>query len=574
MGIPEPCPAADLDLRSAAVGATTGGGTVIGDLLSSQASSYTCIEAAGRRSLPVENSEDMLAADSLGESHTVEARDSLVLRGIDKSFGGVAALRGANLTCRRGEIHGLIGENGAGKSTLVKVMCGVVAADAGEMFLDGEPLRVRSPLDAQHLGIVTVFQELSLVRDLTVASNLFYGIEPRVRAGRIDRRALRRRSAVVLHELGVEGIDPDRNVRELSLAQRQALEIARALVLKPKVLILDEPTSALLPEQVKWLFEKVRAFSAAGGVTLFISHRLEEIEELCERVTVFRNGTDVGNGAVHEMPESRLVELMMGRRVESVFPPAGTNVRDDQVVLELVHLSSPPELRDVSLQLHRGEIVGVGGLEGQGQLQLFLSLFGARGHGGQVMVRGRALRLRKPSDAHEAGIALIPEDRATEGLFLGLGIRDNISLGNLKSISRAGLIGRAKEQSLISSTAEELQIRMRNMRQEVNALSGGNQQKVLLGRVLAQHPQLLLMYDATRGVDVGTKAEIYKLMRELCNNGISIIFYSTDVTELVNLAHRVVVLHDGEIRARLEGADISEHHILSASVGGRSVPGQ
>jgi ribose transport system ATP-binding protein len=504
----------------------------------------------------------------------VRTRDSLELRGIIKSFGGVQALNGANLTCGRGEVHGLIGENGAGKSTLVKVLSGVVLADAGEITLDGAPLRLRSPLDARGAGIVTAFQELSLVADLSVASNLFYGIEPKVRASRIDRRALRRQAAAALEELGVEGIDPARNARQLSLAERQLLEISRALILRPKVLVLDEPTSALLPEQVQWLFKKVREFSATGGITLFISHRLEEIEQLCENVTVFRAGRDVGKGAIGEMPESRLVELMMGRRVENVFPPAETTVRDEDVVCELRNMSSPPELRDISLQLRRGEILGVGGLQGQGQLHLFLSLFGARPHSGQIAVQGKAVRLRRPSDAIAAGIGLIPEDRATEGLFLGLGIRDNISLGNLKSLSRAGLISRSKERALVDSTVEALHVAMRSSRQEVNALSGGNQQKVLLGRVLAQRPQVLLMYDATRGVDVGTKAEIYKLMRELCGEGVSIIFYSTDVLELVNLAQRVIVLHDGEIRALLEGADINEHRILAASVGGRGEAGE
>jgi ribose transport system ATP-binding protein len=514
-----------------------------------------------------DTSDTLLAAKSVPEGRALETRGSLVLRGITKSFGGVRALRGASLSCKRGEVHALIGENGAGKSTLVKVLSGVVAADAGEIFLDGHQLHLHSPLAARSVGIVTVFQELSLIPDLTVASNLFYGIEPKVRAGRVDRRALRRTAAELLSELEVKGIDPSRTVRQLDLAQRQTLEICRALVLRPDVLVLDEPTSALLPEQVNWLFDKVRAFSAAGGVSLFISHRMEEVQQLCDQVTVFRGGTDVGSGAVAEMPESRLVELMMGRRVENVFPPRDVSTDDDIPICELQHLSSPPQLRDLSLQLRKGEIVGVGGLQGQGQLQLFLSLFGARVHTGRIIVQGAARRLHRPSDALAAGIGLIPEDRATEGLFLGLGIRDNISVGNLTAVSSGGLIRGSRERALIASTVEQLHIVMRNARQEVNALSGGNQQKVLLGRVLAQHPRLLLMYDATRGVDVGTKAEIYKLMRELTHRGISILFYSTDVTELANLAHRVIVLHDGEVRAELEGEELTEHRILSASVG-------
>jgi ribose transport system ATP-binding protein len=499
--------------------------------------------------------------------------DALVLTGIKKSFGGVEALRGASLTCRHGEIHALIGENGAGKSTLVKVICGAIYSDAGEVVLDGEPLRARSPRDAQRLGIGTVFQELSLIPDLTVAGNLFYGREPRVRMGRIDYRALRRAAADVLEEFGVEGIDAARNVRELGLSDRQILEICKTLAREPRVLVLDEPTSALLPEQVDWLFGKLHAFAADGGIVLFISHRLEEVERLSDWVTVFRAGIDVGSGAIGEMPESRLVELMLGRRVERVYPKAVADAGSEDVVCELVDLASPPRLHDVSLKIHRGEIVGIGGLQGQGQLQLFLSLFGARSHSGQIVVNGRALRLRRPGDALAAGIALIPEDRTTEGLCLTLSIRDNIALGSLASISRAGLISPARERALVGSQVSELSIVMRHVRQEVGALSGGNQQKVLLGRVLAQRPSLLLMYDATRGVDVGTKAEIYRLMREQCAAGVSILFYSTDVSELANLANRVLVLHDGTIRAHLQGADITESNIVAASVGGRRESG-
>ena len=494
--------------------------------------------------------------------------DTLVLSGVKKSFGGVEALRGADLTCRRGEVHALIGENGAGKSTLVKVLAGAIAADAGDVSLFGEPLRPRSPLDAQRAGVVTVFQELSLIPDLSVAGNLFYGMEPRVRAGRIDKRSLHRAAAHSLDELGVDGMDVGRNVRELGLAERQTLEICKALVRKPRVLVLDEPTSALLPEQVEWLFAKVRAFAPGGGIVVFISHRLEEIENLSDRVTVFRGGVDVGSGAIGEMPEERLVELMLGRQIERFYPARGEDAEPGEAVCEIQHLSAPPRLRDVSMTIHAGEIVGIGGLQGQGQLPLFLSLFGARRSTGDVTMRGRRLRLRRPSDALKAGIALIPEDRATEGLCLSLGIRDNISLGSLGSVSTAGLISPAKERSLVRRMIVRLNISLRHVQQEASALSGGNQQKVLLARVLALEPSLLLMYDATRGVDVGTKTEIYELMREQCAKGVSILFYSTDVAELSNIADRVIVLHDGAVRAHLEGAELTERHIIAASVGG------
>jgi ribose transport system ATP-binding protein len=493
---------------------------------------------------------------------------SLEISGLQKSFGGVKALNGANLSCLGGETHALIGENGAGKSTLVKVLSGSVQPDEGEIWLNGQRLHASSPLEARQAGIATAFQELSVIPDLSVASNLFYGIEPRVRAGRIDRNSLRREAASFLESLEVDGIDVAANVRELSLAQRQVLEISKALLREPSVLILDEPTSALLPEQVQWLFAKVRDFAHGGGIALFISHRLEEIESLSDRVTVLRSGTNVGTGPIGEMSEARLVEMMLGRSVDRVFPEQSTAQTAEEVVCEMTDLSAPPRLRGISMKIHRGEIVGVGGLQGQGQLALFMALFGAIRSSGKVSIKGKKVRLRHPRAALDAGIALIPEDRASDGLCMTLSIRENISVGSLPKISSWGLVNRAKESKLLASAVSQLNVAMKNLRQEVSALSGGNQQKVILARVLAQEPSLLLMYDATRGVDVGTKAEIYRLMREQCEGGRSILFYSTDVVELVNMSDRVVVLHDGQIRAELRGAEITESRIVAESVGG------
>jgi ribose transport system ATP-binding protein len=493
---------------------------------------------------------------------------SLEISGLQKSFGGVKALNGANLTCLGGETHALIGENGAGKSTLVKVLSGSVQPDEGEIWLNGQRLQASSPQGARQAGIATAFQELSVIPDLSVASNLFYGIEPKVRAGRIDRNSLRREAVRFLESLEVDGIDVTANVRELSLAQRQVLEISKALLCQPAVLILDEPTSALLPEQVNWLFDKVREFAQGGGIALFISHRLEEIESLSDRVTVLRSGTNVGSGPIGEMSEARLVEMMLGRSVDRVFPAQPAAPTAEDVVCEMTDLSAPPRLRGVSMKIQRGEIVGVGGLQGQGQLALFMALFGAIRSTGKVSVKGKNVRLRHPRAALDAGIALIPEDRASDGLCMTLSIRENITLGSLPRVSSWGLVNRAKESQLLTSAVSALNVKMNNLRQEVSALSGGNQQKVILARVLAQKPSLLLMYDATRGVDVGTKAEIYRLMREQCGSGTSILFYSTDVVELVNMADRVVVLHDGQIRAELHGADITESRIVAESVGG------
>ncbi len=494
--------------------------------------------------------------------------NDLVLADVRKSYGGVHALRGASLGCRFGEIHGLVGENGAGKSTMVKILSGAVRPDGGTFTLAGEAVAFASPAEARRRGVGTVFQELSLIPDLSVAANLFYGIEPRVRAGRLSTRALQRAAAETLAGFGVGSYDVRRPVRELRLAERQVLEIVKTLVRRPRVLLLDEATSALLPEQVEWLFRIVREFAADGGVAIFISHRLAEIEELCDRVTVFRAGRTVGAGRTEELPEERLVELMLGRKVERIFPAKPQRDGSGDVVCRLTGFTAPPQLRPIDLTLRRGELVGVGGLDGQGQADLFLGLFGVRPSSGTIELDGRRVRPASASAALAAGIALVPEDRAAEGLCLTLGIGDNLVLSSLPAIARVGLIRRSRERALIDQAVDELQITMRDPREPVGALSGGNQQKVLLARVLARHPALLLLYDATRGVDVGTKAEIYRLMREQAAAGVAVLFYSSDAAELANVADRVLVLHDGRLAAELTG-DIAEEDIVAAAVGGR-----
>ncbi len=495
----------------------------------------------------------------------------LVLAGVVKSFGGVQALRGASLTCSRGAVHGLVGENGAGKSTLVKILAGAIQADEGVITLDGQPLQLRTPTDARRAGIGTVFQELSLIPDLSVAANLMYGIEPRVVAGRIGMRAVRAAAREALDQFGFRSIDPSASVRSLRLAERQLIEVVKTLIRKPRVLVLDEATSALPPEEVQWLFTTVQEFAAAGGIVIFISHRLAEIQTLCDQVTVFRGGKDVGRGDTGSMSEAQLVELMLGHKVDRFYPTVVRNgtKEDDTLVCQIQKLQAPPRLHDIDLEIRRGEIVGIGGLEGQGQSELFLTLFGVRHSTGAIYLNGKEVHLRNPADAVNAGIGLVPEDRATDGLCLSLSIRDNISLGNLDAVSQYGFIAPRREEQLVGEAIKLLQIKLQHRRQEVSALSGGNQQKVLLARVLARNPSLLLMYDATRGVDVGTKSEIYRLMREQCDKGVGILFYSTDASELANMAQRVLVLHDGAIRAHLSGAQLTEANIVAAAVGGQ-----
>jgi ribose transport system ATP-binding protein len=494
----------------------------------------------------------------------------LILRGVSKSYAGVHALRGVDLVAHTGEVHGLIGENGAGKSTLVKILSGAVRADSGELLLGGEPCVLGTPALARDVGIATAYQELSLVPDWDVATNLLYGNEPVVRAGRISARAARRSARSILRSMGVETIDPTAVVRELRLAERQVLEIVRALLADPRLLILDEPTSALAPDQVSWFFSKVKEFVSRDRLVLFISHRLEEIAALCDRVTVFRDGRHVGAGPIDEMPEARLVSLMLGQEREHVLVHSrrqkATSVQR-KVAARVEGLDLPPRLHEVSFEVGTGEILGVAGLEGQGQLDLFLALYGVRRYRGSVLLGDRPIRPRSPAEALRHGIGLVPEDRG-QALCMPRSIADNLTLGSLADISRFGLISRSRESAIVSHALVGLKVRAWGPEQTVETLSGGNQQKVLLGRVLEAKPRLLLMYDATRGVDVGTKAEIFDLMHELAATGVAIVYYSTDLTELLSTCDRVIVMHDGRIRATLADEELTHAGILSAVLGG------
>jgi len=496
----------------------------------------------------------------------------LVLSGLEKSYGGVVALKGVSLASYAGEVHGVIGENGAGKSTLVKILSGSTVADAGEVRIRGRAEALGTLDVARAAGVATAYQELSLIPDWDVATNLLYGWDPALStAGRVRPGALRRAARDALASLQIEGIDVTRRVRDLRLAKRQMLEIGRALLTDPQILILDEPTSALTPAQVQWCFDVVRSFVGKDRMVLFISHRLEEIQALCARVTVLRDGRDVGCGPIEEMPEDRLVSLMLGKAGEDVLARTGARRRRPPApggaVARLEGFSSPPAVHDVSLELGAGEIVGVAGLEGQGQLELFMALYGARRSSGTVSLDGERLQLKSPAAAIEQGIGLVPSDRGLS-LCLPLSIRDNVALGNLSALSRFGVVDRAREGAIAADVMTSLRVRARTAGQGVETLSGGNQQKVLLGRVLARHPRLLLMYDATRGVDVGTKAEIFHLMDEQAERGVGILFYSTDLTELTAMCNRVIVMHDGRVRVALTGDDLTQERIVGAAIGG------
>ena len=489
-----------------------------------------------------------------------------------KTYGKVKALDGASLRARYGEVHALLGENGAGKSTMCKIVSGSVRPDAGTLTLDGSPVKTASVGDAMKHGIGTVFQELSLLPDLSVAENMFIGGgEPRMIGGLVDRRAARRRTKEVFDELGIENIDPRSPAGTLALAQQQIVEIAKIVARKPKILILDEATSTLPRQDVLWLFEIVRRLRDEGAAVFLISHRLREAFELADRITVFRNGEDVQTGPTQDFTEDSLVEAMLGRRLvvdakQRPQPPEG------DIVLDVRDLGVRTRFHDVSFSLRRGEIFGLAGLQGQGQTALLQALFGSsKLESGEIVLEGETLKLHGPRAAIKAGVSLVPEDRRTQGLALTMAIRDNITLPTLDRYTAIGpLISQGRETTFAAKMANSLSVRAASLEEDVASMSGGNQQKVLLGKALSADAKLLLFADITRGVDVGTKAEIFELMRELAGNGTSIIFYSSDATELVHMCHRVAVMFDHTISVLLEGEDITERNIVQASVSGRA----
>jgi ribose transport system ATP-binding protein len=487
--------------------------------------------------------------------------------GVSKHFGGVQALRSASFSADFGEVHALVGENGAGKSTMIKILSAVLPPDEGTLRVKGSEVSLASPLEARRLGVGTVFQELTLLPWMTVAENLLLGSEPKGPTGLIRRGRLAARSAEILADFGVEGIDPLDLVASVPLAQRQTIEIVRTLLRDPEILFLDEPTSALAEREVEWLFGLVRGLRERGRCIIFTSHRWGEVVDLADRITVFRNGESVATR--EHMDEAEAVTLMTGRTIERMYPELPELPDGADVALEVRDLRGA-RVDGVSFQLRRGEVLGVGGLAGQGQRDLFMTLFAARrSAGGEILVGGKRVRLRNPHDAIEArlGIALVPEDRKTEGLMLPLSVRDNLSLVVLSRVSRAGIVRRLLENRLVSRMVERLQIRTGRVAvQEVGTLSGGNQQKVLIGRWLLAEPDVMLLYDITRGVDVGTKHDIYQLMVELIGEGKALLFYSSDTEETAHVCHRVLIMREGRIAGELTGDEIDAERLVAAAL--------
>lgn len=494
----------------------------------------------------------------------------LRLQGVTKRYGGVTALENVCLEALSGSIHAVLGENGAGKSTLMKILSGVIAPDEGRIQLAGVPLTMNGPRDALEQGVVCISQELSIIPHLTVAENICLVRPPRSRIGTISKRAQHAAARKVLRLLGCEDdIPTTTRCADLPLSKRQIVEIAKAVIQQPRVLILDEATSALTLKDVQKVIRVLKTLRDEGTCVIFISHRMHEVDVLADTCSVFRSGRHVATFAAGAHAHDEIVRMMIGRPVAQVYPSKPAQRPMASPVLQVRELEWRSQLRGVDIELCPGEIVGLGGLDGQGQRELLLALGGVLG-GVRAQVRiGVQERLpRSPREARSSAyrLAFLSEDRKNEGLILDQSIHDNLSLAALDTLSRAGVVNRADENRLVDRLVAALQIKAPDVAARVSVLSGGNQQKVLLGKWLATAPRVLLLADPTRGVDVGTKQEIYRLFRELAVQGMAILLYSSDYDELIGLCDRVLVMYGGRVRSCLSGPSLNEQQIVADSL--------
>ncbi|MFD3573349.1 sugar ABC transporter ATP-binding protein [Streptomyces sp. NPDC058644] len=489
----------------------------------------------------------------------------LAVQGLSKSFGAVRALHDVSLELYAGEAHALAGENGAGKSTLIKTLAGVHRPDAGVLTLDGSPVVFHGPGDARDAGVAVIYQEPTLFPDLSVAENIFMGRQPCRSLGRVDHKAVHAAADALFKRLAVD-LDPDQPARGLSIADQQIVEIAKALSFDARVLIMDEPTAALTGSEVARLFGVVRTLREQGAAVLFISHRLEEIFELCQRVTTLRDGGLIASEPLTGLTEDDLVRRMVGRDLDELYPKQDTQVGD--VALSVRRLTREGVFTDVSFDVRRGEIVGLAGLVGAGRSEVARAVFGVdKWDAGTVEVQGKALLNGAPSTAMAAGLALVPEDRRAQGLVMDMSIERNIGLTGLRTTVRAGLMDRGAERSRSLDWAVRLQVKYARIADAVGTLSGGNQQKVVLAKWLATKPQVLIVDEPTRGIDVGTKAEVHRLLSELAAEGVAVLMISSDLPEILGMADRVLVMHEGRLTAEIPRARATEESVMAAATG-------
>jgi rhamnose transport system ATP-binding protein len=494
---------------------------------------------------------------------TVTGPPVLELQGVSKAFGPVIALESANLVVRPGSVHALVGENGAGKSTLVKIVGGLYRRDAGTFRFRGEDVDFGSTAAAKSAGIAIIYQEPTLFPDLSVTENIFMGRQPTDRLGRVDRKTMRAEARALFDRLAV-AIDPDRLAEGLSIADQQIIEIAKAISLDARLLIMDEPTAALSGVEVERLFAVARSLRDEGRGLVFISHRFDEVFALCDTVTVMRDGAWVSTDAIADVSEDEIVRRMVGREVSNLFPKTETTIGDPVLVVR--DLESPGVFHDVSFEVRSGEIVGLAGLVGAGRSEIARAVFGVDPYtAGSVELYGRRIRAKDPLAAMQAGIAFVPEDRRKQGLVLDASVARNTTLAIRRSLTRWGFLRSSSENAAAAIWASRLQVKTASLDTLAGTLSGGNQQKVVLGKWLATQPKVLIIDEPTRGIDVGTKSEVHRLLSELAGQGMAILMISSELPEVLGMADRVLVVREGRITAELDRADATSENVMFAA---------
>ena len=492
----------------------------------------------------------------------------LELRGITKRFPGVVALNSVSLDVRAGEVHALLGENGAGKSTLIKTIAGVYHPDAGEIHIDGQPVRIRNPHDAQALGISTIYQEFTLAPDMSVAENVFLGREPlRIRAlAIVDRRELTRRTREVLASLDLQ-IDPEATVKHLGVAQQQMVEIAKALSLDARLIVMDEPTATLTSHEIDRLFETIDRLKRRGVGIVYVSHRLDEVKAIADRATILRDGARVATVPVTSTTVDEMIRLMVGRDLKDKFPKVA--IEPGPEVLRVEQLTRKGILHGVSLHVRRGEILGIAGLVGSKRTETARAIFGADpADGGRIFLHGKQVRVRTPGDAIRNRVALVPEDRKRHGIFACLSVGENIVLSGLRQFTRRGILDVRGAKRRAGELVTALRVATPHLDKQVLDLSGGNQQKVVIAKWLTTNADLFLFDEPTRGIDVGGKVEVYRLMGELLARGAAIVMISSELPEILGMSDRILVMRDGRICGEFDRADATEERILNCALRG------
>ena len=491
------------------------------------------------------------------------------MQNICKIFGGVKALQDVSFQIKAGEIHALVGENGAGKSTLMKILSGAYKRDSGNIYIDGQLTQINKPKDGIDNGISIIYQEFALINSLTVAENIF--IDKLNDNGQlINWKKLRKKAGDVLDSLGFGNIPANKTVSELSVAHQQVVEICKALARKSSVLILDEPTAVLATSEVEQLFKLLNELRAEGVAIIYISHRLDEIFSLCDRITVMKDGTYVGTYETSEMDEKKLVSLMIGRTLESYFPERESNFGQMALTVENIH--SGKAVKDVSFEVREGEVLGISGLVGSGRTETMRAIFGADPlDGGRIILSGKEISIKSPMKAVKHGIGMLPEDRKAHGVLLNMPIRNNITLTRLKSfVGPFGVINEKKETAFINEMVKKLAIRAASIENNVSSLSGGNQQKVAISKLLAADCKVLILDEPTRGVDVGAKIEIYKIINELVSQNYAVIMISSEMMEIIGMCDRAIVMRNGSIAAELQKDELTEQNLINYSMGVQS----